>query len=160
MTNQGHQNSPVQTIRRATLADVATVRSITRSAYRKWVDVIGREPAPLAANFRLTIQKHMIDLLEDSGDVLGLIEMIPSGKYLTIENIAVNPNAQAAGIGSLLLEHSETVATSLKLKALKLYTNAAFETNIRFYEKRGFETFRTEPIPTGGQAIHMRKMLA
>ena len=147
------------TIRRATEADVALVRSVTRSAYAKWVDLIGREPAPMAANYRLAIQKHMIDLLAQQDEVKGLIEMIPSGTHLLIENIAVLPKAQGFGIGHLLLDHSETVAHRLKLRELRLYTNQAFESNIRFYEKRGFNVFKTEVIKDRGVAVHMRKQL-
>ena len=37
-------------VRRATAADVANVRALTRSAYAKWVSLIGREPMPMTAD--------------------------------------------------------------------------------------------------------------
>ena len=142
--------------RQATPADAATVRDITRAAYAKWVDVIGREPKPMTANYELAVIKHVIDLLEEDGKPIALIEVIPEASHLLIENIAVMPGRHGEGIGGLLLDHAETIARSRGVNELRLYTNAKFVTNLSFYARRGFAEFLREPH-AGGEIVHMRK---
>jgi hypothetical protein len=66
-----------QSFRRATSADAGTVREITRDAYAKRVAVIGREPKPMTANYEQAVIDHIIDLLEEGGQPIALIELIP-----------------------------------------------------------------------------------
>ena len=63
----------------------------------------------------------------------------------------------AGAIGGLLLGHAETVARSLRLSELRLYTHAMFSANIAFYARRGFSEFLREPNARGGEVVHMKK---
>lgn len=146
-------------IRRATPADAAAVRDLTRTAYAKWILLIGREPKPMTANYERAVVEHIIDLYEENRLPIALIEVIPQASYLLIENIAVLPTQQGKGLGALLLNHAETIARSLHLNELQLYTNAEFISNIEFYWRRGFHEFRREPFPAGGVTVHMKKMI-
>jgi hypothetical protein len=83
--------------RQATPSDAATVRDITRAAYAKWVDVIGREPKPMTANYEQAVINHVIDLLEEEAKPIALIEIIPKASHLLIENIAVMPRPVRRG---------------------------------------------------------------
>jgi ribosomal protein S18 acetylase RimI-like enzyme len=143
---------------RATLADANTVRDLTRLAYAKWVPLIGREPLPMTANYQKAVAEHIIDLHVVEGEVLGLLEVIPHPQYLLIENIAVLPSQQGKGIGQSLLHHAESLARSMPLPELRLYTNAAFTSNIEYYTRRGYSEFLREPFKAG-VAVHMRKLL-
>jgi N-acetylglutamate synthase-like GNAT family acetyltransferase len=143
--------------RRATSADIAKVRELTRAAYAKWVPLIGREPKPMSADYGKAVAEHVIDLYELDGQLLGLIEVIPTPTHLLVENVAVFPGMQGKGIGDQLIRHAESVARTLQLPELRLYTNAAFTTNLGFYLRRGFEEFRREPLAAGGVIVHMRK---
>ena len=146
--------------RRATSADVGTIREITRAAYTKWVPVIGREPKPMTANYERAVADHVIDLLEEGGRPIALIELIPAPSHLLIKNIAVLPDRHRNGAGGLLLEHATTIARSLRLSELRLYTNAMLSTNIAFHVRRGFEEFLRERHPAGGEVVHMKKSIA
>ena len=146
-------------MRRATPADAKTVRDLTRAAYARWIPLIGREPKPMTANYERAVVEHIIDLYEESDLPLALSEVIPQTSHLLIENIAVLPRQQGKGLGDLLLNHAETIARSLQLNELQLYTNAAFISNIEFYARRGFQEFRREPFPMGGVTVHMKKMI-
>ncbi|MEQ1522032.1 MAG: GNAT family N-acetyltransferase [Aestuariivirga sp.] len=146
-------------LRRATLADAAAVRDVTRAAYAKWIPLIGREPKPMTANYERAVVEHIIDLYEENDVPVALIEVIPQATCLLIENIAVLPNQQGKGLGDLLLNHAEIIARSLHLSELQLYTNAAFISNIDFYARRGFQEFHREPFPAGGVTVHMKKMI-
>lgn len=148
-----------QAFRRAISADASTVREVTRAAYAKWVALLGREPKPMTADYEKAVIEHVIDLFEEGGLPIALIEVIPKPLYLLIENIAVLPHMHGKGIGSLLLKRAETIARSLGLHELRLYTNAKFATNIAFYARHGFEEFLREPLATGGEVVHMRKSI-
>lgn len=146
-------------LRRATLADAATVRDLTRSAYAKWIPLIGREPLPMTVNYNKAVIDHRIDIYEIYGEAVALVEVVPHAQHLLIENIAVSPDMQGKGIGVLLLDHAEKIARALHLGELQLYTNAAFASNIAFYARRGFQECHREPFPTGGIVVHMKKMI-
>lgn len=146
-------------LRRATLADATTIRDLTRLAYAKWIPLIGREPKPMTVNYDRAVTDHIIDLYEIDGEAVALVEVVPQAQHLLIENIAVRPDQQGRRVGELLLKHAETIARSLHLNELQLYTNAAFISNIEFYAHRGFQEFQREPFPAGGVTVHMKKMI-
>ena len=146
-------------IRRATPFDATTIREITRLAYAKWVPLIGREPKPMTVNYDRAVVDHMIDLYEIDGEAVGLVEVVPQAQHLLIENIAVRPEQQGKKIGDRLLKHAEIIARSRHLNELRLYTNAAFVSNIEFYTRRGFHEFHREPFPAGGVTVYMKKMI-
>lgn len=146
-------------LRRAGSADAAAVRELSRLAYAKWVPLIGREPLPMSADYDRAVSDHIIDLLEGEGGLLGLIELIPKGDHLLIENIAVRPDQQGKGLGERLLAHAAEVARRLGFSEIQLYTNAAFASNVSYYTKRGFEELRRGSIVPGSTAVFMRKRL-
>lgn len=150
----------VSPFRRAAPADAANVRALTRAAYAKWVPLIGREPLPMAADYDAAIAEHIVDLCEDDGKLVALIEVIPKAAHLLIENIAVLPGQQGKGLGGALLVHAEEIARSLGLDEIRLYTNAAFTSNLDFYSRRGYCEFLRETMVPGSVTVHMKKRLA
>lgn len=147
-------------IRRATPADADSIRDLTRAAYAKWVPVIGREPLPMTADYGQAVTDHIIDLWEERGRLVALIELIPDITHLLIENVAVHPDRQGRGLGETLLRHAEDVARSLGVGEVRLYTNEAFASNLAFYAQRGYEEFRREVMVPGSITVHMRKRLS
>ena len=93
-------------IRRAGRADAGAVRELTRSAYVKWVPVIGREPMPMVADYDRAVREHMIDLLFVGASLVALIETVNKADHLLIENVAVAPQFRGRGFGRLLLDHA------------------------------------------------------
>lgn len=144
-------------IRRATREDAPIIRELTRVAYAHWVSVIGREPLPMLADYDAAVRVNLIDLLELETEVVGLVEMIPEETSLLIENIAVHPDHQSKGYGSQLLRHAEQVALDLRLPQLRLYTNAAFDSNLVYYEHRGYREVLREVVIPGNTTVHMTK---
>ena len=149
----------IANLRRATPADATTIRSLTRLAYAKWVPLIGREPKPMTVNYDRAVVDHLIDLYEIDGEAVGLVEVVAQAQHLLIENIAVRTDHQGKRIGDLLLKHAEDTARAFYLAELRLYTNAAFVSNIEFYARRGFQEFLREPLHTGGVIVHMKKVI-
>lgn len=146
-------------LRRATADDAANIRSLTRSAYAKWVPLIGREPMPMTADYDRAVADHIIDLWEEHGQLLALIEVITASDHLFIENIAVRPDQQAKGLGSKLLHHAEGLARSMRFGEIQLYTNAAFVSNLSFYSRRGYQEYRRGSVLPGSVTIFMRKKI-
>ena len=146
--------------RRATQADVAAIRDLTRAPYAKWVPVIGREPKPMGADYESAVQNHRFDLLY-LGDVLaGLIETVDQKNQLLIENVAVSPEFQGLGLGSKLMAHAEEIATSLGYDRVWLYTNQRFTQNIALYRKLGYHIEREEDVGGGTIKVDMSKTLS
>jgi N-acetylglutamate synthase-like GNAT family acetyltransferase len=146
-------------LRRAGSTDAVAVRELTRAAYAKWVPLLGREPFPMTIDYERAVSEHLIDLFEEAGALLALIEMIPKGDHLLIENIAVRPDQQGKGLGQRVLCHADDVARGLGFTKIELYTNAAFASNVDFYAKRGFEEYRRESTVRFGTTVFMRKGL-
>ena len=146
-------------IRRAGQVDAAAIRELTRSAYAKWVPLIGREPTPMTADYDRAVREHMIDLLFVDAELTALIETVGRADHLLIENVAVSPAFQGRGYGGLLLDHAEHLAACLGLQELRLFTNKQFATNIAIYRRRGYTIDCEEPF-RGGFIVHMSKRLA
>jgi len=143
-------------LRRAGAADAQAVLALTRIAYSQWIPLIGREPKPMTADYERAVAEHMIDLWEESGELLALIEMIPEANFLLVENIAVRPGQQGRGVGTRLLKQ---LALSLGFDNVRLYTNSAFESNLQFYARRGYQEFQRVTVAPGGVAVHTRKRI-
>lgn len=147
-------------LRRAGPADAAAISDVTRAAYAKWVPIIGREPLPMRADYDKAVAEHLIELWEEEGELLALIEMIPEADHLLIENLAVRPDAQGRGLGDRLLHHAADVARSLGFDELRLYTNELFAGNVAFYTRRGFEETHRASIVPGSITVFLRRRLA
>jgi molybdopterin-guanine dinucleotide biosynthesis adapter protein len=147
-------------IRRAIAPDAKAVRNLTRLVYAKWIASIGREPFPMTADYEAAVENHWIDLLEEDGKLLGLVEMIPRSDHLFIENLAVAENNQGGGLGTLLLRHAEDSAKAARLPEVQLATNKAFASNLTFYQKRGYELYTSWFLPDGGTGVGFRKRVS
>jgi len=146
-------------LRRAASGDAAAVRALTRDAYAKWVPLINREPLPMTADYDRAVREHLIDLWEEGGELLALIEVIPAEDHLLIENVAVRPDRQGRGIGDRLMRHAEALARSLGFDEVRLYTNAAFAENLAFYARRGYQEYRRATVIPGSVVVHMKKTI-
>jgi len=132
-------------IRPARPDEAEWARALVRRAYALYVPRMGREPAPMLADYGALIDAGDMRVLEDAGSPVALIVLRPDEDALFIENIAVDPAAQRKGHGRTLLAFAEREARRLGLKALRLYTNAAMTENLSYYPSLGFrETDRRE----------------
>lgn len=148
-----------ETLRTATISDAEAVAALTRSAYAKWLPVIGREPLPMMADHAAAIRDHRVDLLFAGPDLAALIETIQRDDDLLIENVAVAPAFQKLGYGRRLIQHAEHLAEQAQVAWVRLYTNSRFEENLRLYASLGYEVEREEAL-NGGTAIYMLKRVS
>ena len=150
--------APSIEIRPATAEDAARIRELTRTAYAKWVALIGREPLPMQADYDRAVREHAIDLLTVGGGLAGLIETIVRPDHLWIENVAVAPDRQGRGYGRLLITHAEARAAEAGRGEIRLQTNAAFAANLALYARLGYVVDHSEPF-RGGTAVFMAKRI-
>ena len=145
--------------RRAEAEDVVAVRNLSRAAYAKWVPLIGREPWPMVADYDVSVQAHVIDLLYDDDVLVGLIEMISGEGHLLIENVAVGPSHQGRGHGRHLMAHAEEFARTRNDSEIRLYTNQLFAANIALYQRLGYSVDREEVVSVG-VVVHLKKSIS
>ena len=125
-------------IRRATAADLPAIEQLVAEAYGKYVERIGRKPAPMTADYAGDLAAARVWVLSEVADVVGVLVTKAMDGYLLLDNVAVAPAAQGHGFGNLLLRRAEQDALELGLPQVRLYTNAAMTENLRFYPRHGF----------------------
>jgi len=145
--------------RTAQSEDAEIIREVVRSAYARWIPVIGREPRPMIVDYEQAVRDHRIDLMFMDFKMVGLVETMLRDDHLWIENVAVRPEDQGRGFGRLLLTHAEHQAVEAGRGEIRLLTNAAFEANVALYEKAGYTIVDREPF-MGGTTIYMSKSLS
>lgn len=134
---------PEPSLRRATAADAAAVAQLAEAAYEKYVERIGRRPAPMDADYAALIEDANVWVLTCDDRLLGSLVTIVNDDHLLLDSIAVAPDAQGHGYGALLLRRAEDDAHDAGLAEVRLYTNAAMTENVAMYPRFGYvETHR------------------
>jgi ribosomal protein S18 acetylase RimI-like enzyme len=146
-------------IRLALPDDLAAIQGCARAAYARYVARIGREPAPMVADFAALIATGKLHVAREQERVVGFVVCYPRGDHLHLENVAVVPVLQGRGIGSRLVAFVEGEARRRGLAAVELYTNAKMIENLAIYPRLGYaETARRSE--DGFDRVFFRKELA
>jgi len=119
-------------------ADVEGVAAIVERAYEGYVEEVGGRPAPMDADYLETVRAGTLFVAEDGGSVAGAIVLVPADGHLRIDNVAVDPGRQGAGIGRSLLAFAEDRARELGLAELRLFTHVLMTRNQRIYGLLGY----------------------
>jgi len=137
----------------------ARIGAIARAAQGKYVPRIGREPAPMVADFAAEVAAGHVVVIETAGAVDGYMIAWPEADAYLIDNIAIDPARQGEGLGRQLMDHAVGEAKRRRLAAIRLYTNAAMTENLSMYAHMGFvETHRA--IEKGFNRVYMRWTLS
>lgn len=144
-------------IRPATPQDEAAIRDCAALAYARYVPRIGREPAPMRADYAAQIAAGHVHVAEDGG-FQGFVVFYPEGGDVLLENVAVLPAAAGRGVGRALVAHCEDMARQWGARAVRLYTNAAMTENLSLYPRLGYAEWdrRTED---GFDRVYFEKCL-
>jgi len=97
-------------IRRAVPADAEAVAQLVRAAYEHYVPRIGRPPVPMTLDYRRIVAAGDTWAAEQGRRLVGVLVLEHLDDHLLVENLAVLPEAQGAGIGSRQLRHAEDLA--------------------------------------------------
>lgn len=145
-------------IRPARTGDLPAIRDIVERAYGIYVELIGGRPAPMDADYGEALRLGRLEVADD-GRVVGVLVLVAEPNHLLVENVAVDPGRQGAGIGRLLLAHAEAVARRRGLPAMRLYTHVKMTRNIEIYERLGYRECERRS-EHGFERVLMAKRLA
>jgi N-acetylglutamate synthase-like GNAT family acetyltransferase len=130
-------------IRRARPSDVAPIERIVHAAFDVYVARIGRQPAPMLADYAAAVAHSRVWVIEADGVIAGVVVNEVHDDHLLLDTVAVAPGAQGHGYGALLLARAEDDARELGLPEVRLLTNQAMTENQVFYPRHGYvETAR------------------
>jgi N-acetylglutamate synthase-like GNAT family acetyltransferase len=71
------------------------------AAYAPYIERIGRQPAPMTADYADLIAHGQVFVLLEAGDCRGVLVLEQAETTLWIENVAVHPDHQHRGLGSI-----------------------------------------------------------
>jgi ribosomal protein S18 acetylase RimI-like enzyme len=145
-------------IRRATKSDLPGIQACALAAYQMYVERIGREPAPMVADFAASIEAGQLYIFEVDGQLGGFVVCYTRSDYVHLENVAVSPAFQQRGIGKKLIEFVEQQARVGGISRVELYTNAKMTENLGLYPGLGYEQFDRR-FEDGFDRVYFRKTL-
>lgn len=147
------------TIRPAEMGDLPAVKRTVEAAYAHYVPRMGKKPGPMLDDYAMRIREGRVHVAESGGVVQGVLVLIPEDDAMLLDNVAVHPKAQGAGLGRKMLEFAEEATISAGYRSIRLYTHVAMTENVALYSRLGWvETHRVEE--KGFQRIYMQKQLS
>ncbi len=145
-------------IRRARPGEDAALRNLVRAAYAHYVPRIGVEPLPMVDDYAARIAANQAWVLEQDGQMQGLLVLEDTPTGLLLDNIAVTEAARGQGLGRAMIAFAEAEARRRGQACLWLYTNEKMTENIALYTRLGFAETRREE-KSGRRTVIMEKPL-
>ncbi|MEV8123766.1 GNAT family N-acetyltransferase [Streptomyces sp. NPDC085944] len=148
-----------QRIRPAVASDVPAVKTVTDAAYRPYVARIGVVPQPMEADHAADVAAGKVFVTDGPGEgVAGLVVVEARPDHLSLDSIAVHPDAHGGGVGRRLLRFVDAHARALGLPEVRLYTNAMMWENQEIYPKYGYDVVERR-VDGPYDRVHYRKRL-
>jgi GNAT superfamily N-acetyltransferase len=145
-------------LRSATEKDVPAVTACVHNAFKHYIKRIGRPPAPMLMDYAREIREHQVFVVEDNGQIAGILVLCTKEEGFLLDVIAVEPRYQGKGAGKLLLEFAETEALRQGYKSIYLYTHEKMTENQMLYTKIGYVEYDRR-VEHGLARVYMRKQL-
>ena len=142
--------------RLATASDLLDVQSCAHAAYSSYVERIGREPAPMVADFSRQIGLGQVYIALYNLSFAGYVVFYNKAEYMHLENLAVLPFYKGQGVGKRLIEFVEKTARDKGLIGVELYTNELMTENLLIYTKLGFVVVERK-LQAGFNRVFFRK---
>jgi ribosomal protein S18 acetylase RimI-like enzyme len=143
-------------IRPALPADQARIEAIVEAAYRPYLERMDRKPAPMVDDYAGRIAAGETHVLEEDGEILGILVLEPCEDFLLLDNIAVDPACHGRGLGRRLMRFTEEEARRRGYATVELYTNEVMVENIALYQRLGYR--ETQRVRVAGyDRVYLRK---
>jgi N-acetylglutamate synthase-like GNAT family acetyltransferase len=140
-------------IRKAAVSDADALAECMRKAYRVYTPRLGGEILPpMTVDYAKEIRSHPVWVAEYDEILIGGLILIPEHEYLTIANIAVQPQFQGSGLGRSLLEIGEAEAKRKGYSEMRLATHPLLFENLSLYAHLGWSEFGRDE-----HRVYMRK---
>jgi GNAT superfamily N-acetyltransferase len=151
-------------VRDITPDDAGEVLTLQRAAFVSEALIYGDPDMPPLTQ---TLEELRAELTENLGCValrggrmLAAARARLDGELLLIGRIAVAPDLQGEGLGSLILDALEQRGRDAGAREAELFTGRLSEANIRLYERQGYRETERAGGDTGGDEVFLRKLLA
>ncbi|KAM0478445.1 hypothetical protein ACHAP7_006120 [Fusarium lateritium] len=142
--------------------DIPAIKNIVNKPYTKYIERIGKPPAPMTADYTKLLASHDVFVLTiaPTKQIVGsiVIKEDLDTDSIKINNLVVDTAAQGRGYGGLLMRYAEAFAKARGRQALTLFTNAMMYENLTLYPKMGFEETERKS-EDGYQRVYFRKEL-
>jgi GNAT superfamily N-acetyltransferase len=145
-------------LRRAGPQDLAALVALQHAAYAPNRELLGVEPIPLMADYRIVLAEREVWVLDGGTGLRAALILEPRGGELLIESVATSPASQGQGLGRALLAAAETRACELGCVMLRLFTGAPLVHLIAWYGRHGFAVERRQALGDR-EIVHMVKHL-
>jgi GNAT superfamily N-acetyltransferase len=146
-------------VRPATPGDAPAVAACVEAAYRHYVERNGKFPAPMLDDYAQVIGEHDVTVATCGGGIAGILVVREAEEGFLLDNLAVRPDCQGAGVGRRLLQLAEDKARAAGYDSIYLYTQEIMVENQELYVRIGYvEYARRHEV--GLDRIYLRKRLA
>lgn len=147
-------------LRTGETGDAGALAALLEAAFLDYARGLGRaRPGPYDwLPERLAARE--IEVAEANGVLLGMVALShdAEARRLTVDLLAVAPEAQGCGVGRCLLTHAEALARQHGAGSIHLHTVAAYDRLLGFYARAGFAVTHHGPRPKGDDG-HPRAFL-
>lgn len=143
-------------LRNAVDEDAAAVTECVHNAFRHYIERIGRKPGPMLMDYAHEIREHQVFVVEDHGQIFGVLVLCIKDEGFLLDVIAVEPHVQGKGIGKLLLETAESEAQRQGFTSIYLYTHEKMTENQLLYKKIGYVEYDRR-VEHELRRVYMRK---
>ncbi|WP_442574001.1 GNAT family N-acetyltransferase [Microbacterium sp. F51-2R] len=151
------------TVRDIRLEDAGEVLTLQRAAFVQEALIYGSPEMPPLTQ---TLEELEHELHENLGCValegtrmIGAVRARIDDGLLLVGRIAIAPDAQGKGIGTLLLEEVERRGREAGAREAELFTGSLSEANLRLYEREGYAESQRVPGDDGTAQVFLRKAL-
>ncbi|KAM0548431.1 hypothetical protein ACHAPJ_009917 [Fusarium lateritium] len=166
MTMRTYQDPPFTSkdvsLQRARIEDIPPIKSIVNAAYTKYIERIGKPPAPMTADYTALLATNDVFVLQTHNDkaIVGSIVLKhePGADHVKVNNLVVDVATQGRGYGGVLMRYAEEFARSRGCLALTLFTNVKMYENLGLYPKMGFVESERK-TEDGYERVYFRKEL-
>lgn len=146
-------------IRRATIEDLADIFTCNINAFKNYITLINRAPAPMMVDFSAELKNNDLFVACENNEILGFaLIQDTEDDFMWLDVLAVNPQHQGKGVGRNLLNFTEQFILKHGKSECRLNTNVKFERTLGIYLQYGFEIYET-PVVHGYERHYLKKKL-
>jgi N-acetylglutamate synthase-like GNAT family acetyltransferase len=150
------------TIEEATPCEAKQILDIQKQAYLSEAIIYNDFQIPpltqSLAEIKSDFESHRFYVAKVHKIIVGMVKINIDGNRGYIGRLAVLPEMQKKGIGTLLMDHIES--HHIDLDTLELFTGHKSEQNLSFYSKRGYETFKHQAVNDNLSFVFLQKKVA
>lgn len=146
-------------IRPAKNDDVSWIQKCVEEAYEKYIERIGKKPAPMLEDYAEVIKNSTVFVLEYNHQLAGVLVLINMEEYVLLDSIAVSPGFQGKSLGRKLMELAEVYTKEIGKNEIRLYTNEKMYENIELYPHFGYTEYERKEEAGYNRVFFKKKIM-